>query len=178
MELSKNKKMEQLYSLYESGMYAIAYSILNNVEQSEDVTQEAFLKIYNYLGDIDKVDSKRTKAFITKIVKNMAIDVYRKNKKIINYEDNIVKYVDEDVDPAKIVEKQLITLYRLDALDEALSDIPDYLRKIITMRYGYELKLTEIADILGNDSATIRKQMERARKYLAQRLQKITDDVM
>lgn len=79
MEINKKDKMEQLYSLYESAVYAIAYSILNNVEQAEDVTQDTFLKIYSYLDDIEEVGSKRTKAFITKIVKNTAIDIYRKN---------------------------------------------------------------------------------------------------
>ena len=48
MEINKKAKMEQLYSLYESAVYAIAYSILNNVEQAEDVTQDTFLKIYSY----------------------------------------------------------------------------------------------------------------------------------
>ncbi|MER8314761.1 sigma factor-like helix-turn-helix DNA-binding protein [Acinetobacter baumannii] len=47
----------------------------------------------------------------------------------------------------------------------------------MTMRYGYELKMTEIADILGKDSATIRKQMERARKYLAEKLENVTEDI-
>ena len=97
MEINKKAKMEQLYYLYESAVYAIAYSILNNVEQAEDVTQDTFLKIYSYLDDIEEV--------------------------------------------------------------------------------GYELKMTEIADILGKDSATIRKQMERARKYLAEKLENVTEDI-
>ena len=177
MEINKKAKMEQLYSLYESAVYAIAYSILNNVEQAEDVTQDTFLKIYSYLDDIVEVGSKRTKAFITKIVKNTAIDIYRKNQKISTYSENIEDTMSEDTDPANIVERQLVTLYKLDALDSAMSDISDYLRKIITMRYGYELKMTEIADILGKDSATIRKQMERARKYLAEKLENVTEDI-
>ena len=173
MEINKKAKMEQLYSLYESAVYAIAYSILNNVEQAEDVTQDTFLKIYSYLDDIEEVGSKRTKVFITKI----AIDIYRKNQKISTYSENIEDTMSEDTDPANIVERQLVTLYKLDALDSAMSDISDYLRKIITMRYGYELKMTEIADILGKDSATIRKQMERARKYLAEKLENVTEDI-
>lgn len=177
MEINKKAKMEQLYSLYESAVYAIAYSILNNVEQAEDVTQDTFLKIYSYLDDIEEVGSKRMKAFITKIVKNTAIDIYRKNQKISTYSENIEDTMSEDTDPANIVERQLVTLYKLDALDSAMSDISDYLRKIITMRYGYELKMTEIADILGKDSATIRKQMERARKYLAEKLENVTEDI-
>ena len=177
MEINKKAKMEQLYSLYESAVYAIAYSILNNVEQAEDVTQDTFLKIYSYLDDIEEVGSKRAKAFITKIVKNTAIDIYRKNQKISTYSENIEDTMSEDTDPANIVERQLVTLYKLDALDSAMSDISDYLRKIITMRYGYELKMTEIADILGKDSATIRKQMERARKYLAEKLENVTEDI-
>ena len=177
MEINKKVKMEQLYSLYESAVYAIAYSILNNVEQAEDVTQDTFLKIYSYLDDIEEVGSKRTKEFITKRVKNTAIDIDRINQKISTYSENIEDTMSEDTDPANIVERQLVTLYKLDALDSAMSDISDYLRKIITMRYGYELKMTEIADILGKDSATIRKQMERARKYLAEKLENVTEDI-
>lgn len=177
MEINKKAKMEQLYYLYESAVYAIAYSILNNVEQAEDVTQDTFLKIYSYLDDIEEVGSRRTKAFITKIVKNTAIDIYRKNQKISTYSESVEDTMSEDTDPANIVERQLITLYKLDALDSAMSDISDYLRKIIIMRYGYELKMTEIADILGKDSATIRKQVERARKYLAEKLENVTEDI-
>ena len=58
--------MEQLYSLYESAVYAIAYSILNNVEQAEDVTQDTFLKIYSYLDDIEEVGSKRNESIYNK----------------------------------------------------------------------------------------------------------------
>ena len=174
MDKDKKEKMLQLYSMYESAMYAIAYAILNNVEQAEDATHEAFLKLYTYFDDIEKTDSQKTKALVTRIVKNKAIDTYRKNKKIVMYEDNIKEKENDDTDPAIIVENQLMKLYRLNALENAMNDIPDNLRQIITMRYGYELKMTEIADISGENSATIRKQMERARKYLARRLNDIS----
>ena len=164
MEINKKAKMEQLYSLYESAVYAIAYSILNNVEQAEDVTQDTFLKIYSYLDDIEEVGSKRTKAFITKIVKTQ-LQIYIEKSKISTYSENIEDTMSEDTDPANIVERQLVTLYKLDALDSAMSDISDYLRKIITMRYGYELKMTEqriYQERQRNNKKTDRKE---TRKY-------------
>lgn len=177
MDSNKKLKMEELYSLYESAMYAIAYSILNNVEQAEDVTHDSFEKIYTYLDDIKEADSLKTKAFVTRIVKNKAIDTYRKNKRLSRYDDSFNNVISDEIDPARIIENQLIRLNELDALDNALADMPERLRQVVVMKYGYGLKMTEIASILDKDSATIRKRMERAKKYLADRLGDMAEDI-
>ena len=42
------KLLESMYELYEQGMYRIAYGILNNREQAEDVVQDSFEKLSLY----------------------------------------------------------------------------------------------------------------------------------
>ena len=77
----KRNKLEQLYNFYESKMYGIAYSILNNVGQAEDAVHEAFIKLIPHLDEIEHLDSVKTKRLITYTVKNIAIDIYRRNRK-------------------------------------------------------------------------------------------------
>lgn len=46
---TKNKdyeKMVELYELYEQKIYYVAYSILNNIQQAEDIVQETFIILY------------------------------------------------------------------------------------------------------------------------------------
>ena len=176
MVLDRKQKMEQMYTLYEASMYAIAYSILNNVEQAEDVTQDSFVKIYSYIDDISDPVSYKTKALVSKIVKNTAIDKYRENKRILSLDDNYETAGTQektDTDPAVIIDKYLTELYKRNALDKVLDDMPPSMKQIITMRYAYELKTAEISEILGIGSATVRKRLERARKYLSDRLKDI-----
>lgn len=54
--------MEELYELYEQKVYFIAYSVLNNVQQAEDVVQVTFITL-GYFVDEDKMDSLFLDAF-------------------------------------------------------------------------------------------------------------------
>lgn len=167
MKVSRKHKMLLLYNRYEQSVYNIAYNILKNVEQAEDITQDVFLKIYKYIDDITDVDSSRTAGLVATISKNSAIDKYRENKKMVEYNDEL--YEQSDNDPAIIIENQIEELYYLDILEEELREMPPAMKEIIEMRYGYNLKMSEIADVLGIKSSTVRKRFERAKKYLINR---------
>ncbi len=73
--------LAQLYDAYENKMYGIAYSILNNVEQAEDAVQDAFIKLISYIPTIHGVESLKTKRLVLYTIKNISIDLYRKNRK-------------------------------------------------------------------------------------------------
>lgn len=79
---SKQKeKLHQLYALYEQPLYRIAYAILHQTEQAEDAVSDAFLKIIPHLDQIESPDSPKTKAFLIQVIRNTAINQYRKNAK-------------------------------------------------------------------------------------------------
>ncbi|HAK43038.1 MAG TPA: RNA polymerase subunit sigma, partial [Clostridium sp.] len=77
----QNNMLAQLYDAYENKMYSIAYSILNNVEQSEDAVHDAFIKLIPHLSAIQKIESIKTKRLVVYTIKNIAIDLYRRNRK-------------------------------------------------------------------------------------------------
>lgn len=168
IKVSNLQKMEQLYSLYETKMYSIAYGILKNVEQAEDVVQDSFIKISDYLDKIKSAEDDKTKYLILKIVKTTAINVYRKNKKensLFNYNNDI-----EIEDPQNIIEAKIVNMYNHQILDSIIMNMPEIYKEIIKLRYYYELSNAEISNITGIDSSTIRKRNERAKKYIVKRL--------
>lgn len=72
------KKIEQLYTIYEQPMYRIAYAILKNEWQAEDAVSDSFEKIIVNISKIGNPRSEKTKRYVISIIKNAAIDQYRK----------------------------------------------------------------------------------------------------
>lgn len=94
MLLLKNGDDREFDIIYEETnrlVYYIIYSILKNKEESEDVMQQVYMRIY------DKIDqyTDSPKAWISSIARNLAINQYNKNKK------QNVSYLD-DTDLMKI----------------------------------------------------------------------------
>lgn len=161
-------KMEQLYKLYESKMYTLAYSILKNVAQAEDVVQDSFIKLADYLDNISTADDYKTKSLALKIVKTTAINAYRRNQK----ESSLFDYVEnqEIEDPQNIIEAKLLNMHNHAILNPIFFEMPDIYKEVIKLQYFYELTTAEISVLTGVDHSTIRKRSERAKKYVLERI--------
>ncbi|MFU7551202.1 RNA polymerase sigma factor [Vagococcus salmoninarum] len=58
--------LTELYERYEQKVYRVAYRILNNVQQAEDVTQETFIQIYQKIEQVSSLDEEEQKRYIFK----------------------------------------------------------------------------------------------------------------
>jgi len=166
----QNNMLEQLYDAYEYKMYGIAYSILNNEGQAEDAVQDAFLKLIPHLGDINSVASVETKRLITYTIKNISIDIYRRNRK---ESELFTKGIDDPV----ISENQQGTAYVKTVEDreivvQLLSSLPSKYREIIRYRCYYELSYKEISLLLDISEKAAAKRYERGRKLLKELMEK------
>lgn len=161
----QNNMLEQLYDAYEYKMYGIAYSILNNEGQSEDAVQDAFLKLIPHLGDINSIASVETKRLITYTIKNISIDIYRRNMK---ESELFTKGVDEPV----ISENHVKAVEDREIVIQLLSSLPSKYREIIRYRCYYELSYKEISLLLNISEKTAAKRYERGRKLLKELMEK------
>lgn len=160
----QNNMLAQLYDAYENKMYSIAYSILNNVEQSEDAVHDAFIKLIPHLSAIQKIESIKTKRLIVYTIKNIAIDLYRRNRKETQLftkevEEKVTSENQKGVPSVKTVEdRHMIT--------QLLSKLPSKYREIIQYRCFYELSYKEISSSLNISEDVAAKRYERARKMV------------
>lgn len=156
------KKMEELYEIYEQKIYSVAYLILNNVQQAEDVVQETFITLYNNLEKLNSLDIQEIKLYILRIAKNKAIDSYRKNKRqgelLEEYQRESLEIADENVEEW---EQRVMSENQIDTLLIVLSD--SY-RQVFKYKVFYNLSYKEISKLMGITEANVRKQFERARK--------------
>ncbi len=76
------KKLEEIYRLYENKMFYLAFSILRDEGQAEDVVHNSIIKLVDYLPKIKAGDSPECRALVMKVTKSTAIDLYRATRRV------------------------------------------------------------------------------------------------
>lgn len=157
-------KFEDIYNSYKKTMFYIANDILKNHAQSEDVVHTSFIKIIKNLDKIDEVHCNKTKGFIVTIVRNTAIDVYRKNKKEIGKIEKIIDYKGYQ-EHKEIGIKSDIEL--------AILELPDKYSTVFSLKYYQGLSDEEISGILKIKQSTVRTRILRGKEKLRKILEEM-----
>ena len=147
-------KLEAIYQTYRADMYRVAVSILKNPQDAEDAVHSAFVSIAENANKVEQIESPKTKGYVLTIVRNHAIDLYRKKQ---------LHPQDEYLDASIGVQRQ----YDGDnELAKCILKLPEKHRSVIVLRYyhGYELK--EIAKMLNISYQNALKIEQRARAKL------------
>ena len=146
--------------------FTIAHRILDNREEAEEVSQDAFIKSFTSLQGFNQ-ESKFTTWFY-RIVHNLAVSQLRKRK---THFDTLDEHYDLESDGIEV--NDISTRERKQYLEKAMNRlIPDD-TTMLTLFYLREFSLEEIAAITGIAANTIKVKLFRARKRLAIELQLI-----
>lgn len=155
-------KFIALYNLYKDLLYWIARKRVKNSQDAEDCVQDTFLYVAKNFNKIDKIDSKRTKAYLSTIVTGFAIDIYNKSLKSKNSSITLATELD-DLEVFEQYDKIDLLAVFDEVLDEE-SKILFYLKYI----YGY--KSAEIAELYNVKDSYIRKKLQYSRDKLKKAL--------
>lgn len=149
---------EEIVRRYQARLQRFAYRIIYREDQTQDIVQDAFFKLYQ---TIDRVDTtKKFSSYIFQIAKNTAISFIRKQHKEISLET--IEDLWEDGD---LIEQ----LHQKDTQKSVHTAI-DYLDKkyryVIRLYYFDELSYEEIAKKLKLPINTVRTHLKRAKEEL------------
>ena len=158
--------LEQLYHNHFAKTYRSTYMVTGNVQMAEDATQEAFLKAFTNLHTLK--DISRFSSWISVIATNCAIDILRRNKRII-LTDKENEYLDSNPEnsPQESWEQQETNREVRETL--LLMEPED--REILVLKYFNELSIQEIAELVSLPSGTIKSRLFRAREKFRKLLQ-------
>lgn len=153
-------KFEAVYLKYRGLMYRVAYQVLRNEHDAEDVVHQAFLSIIENLNKISQVDCLKTRAYVVIIVERKAIDIIRSRKRIVDdeYDDSIGGYE--------------IQMPSEDRLSQALAMLPAQHRELLLLRYAQGYDTREVAKIMGMSYDAARKSIWRAKAALKNQLER------
>lgn len=163
MDLSQ---IEQLYHKHFNTTYRTAYLVTRDHQLAEDAAQEAFLRAFTNLHKLK--DLKKFGSWVNTIASNYAIDLLRKNKKLI-FSENTEAHSDQNIDnsPHKSWERKEISR----EIRESLVLLEDSEREVVVLRYYNELSIKEIANLTKTPQGTIKSRLFRARKKIGAFLQ-------
>lgn len=159
MQNGEKKGLEKIYKAYVSYIYAIFLSVTKNRENSEDLTVDFFLKLWN-ISNQYKFGSGH-KMWLTKVAKNMAIDFTRKNSRVelTDSMQDIPSRADNMESP---IEEKVIGQI---SFRETVGLLPDTEQQILLMKFVGQMTFKEIAEILGIPMGTVtwkyRKSLEK-----------------
>ena len=145
-------------------IYAHAYYRLGNTSDAEDVTQEAFLKLWKVAPNW-KQDKAQVSTWLYRVVSNLCKDRYRRTT--LEGTASTKEPTDEATSPTYVLEEQ----YRQKALYAAMSALPEGQRLAVQLRHIDELTNPQIAEIMGVSVEAIESLVARGKRKLTKILQ-------
>ncbi|MDF2539215.1 MAG: polymerase sigma factor [Herbinix sp.] len=163
-------KLEELYKTYRKELYYVAYQILHDYHDAEDVLQTAFIKISKHLDKIGEIRCKKTRGYLVIIVRNLSYDRFNEKKKAIpiDFTDEMA----EEADNETSLEDYVLNLERGRELAEALSKINSGYADLLTLKYYYDYSTSDIADMVNLSYDVVSVRLTRARAALKRILSK------
>ncbi len=158
---------DQLVSEYQTRVVNIAYGMLSDREDAYDAAQEVFIKIYKNIGGF-RMDSALS-TWIYTITRNVCTDFLRKRKEAVSLDaedENRPKTEPEDqkhTPEARIEQTETQRMVR-----EAIAQMDENYRLVITLYDLEGLSYDEIAQIIGCPVGTVKSRLSRARENLKQ----------
>ncbi len=140
--------------------FSVALRMLGNRAEAEDVTQDAMMRLWQMAPDWMPGQAK-VSTWLYRVVLNLCVDLRRKKQP-----DRLAEGVDPEDDSASVVERMQDEA-RKDALQSALSHLPERQRQAVVLRHIEELPNPEIAGIMGISVEAVESLTARGKHALA-----------
>jgi RNA polymerase sigma-70 factor (ECF subfamily) len=169
----------QLVLAYQNMAYNLAYTLLGDSDTAEDATQESFIKVYQNIG---RFRGGSFRAWLLRIVKNTSYDLLRQSKRRHiqplfpeNEDGDEVESPAWLVDPSTSVQAVVEQTEDSTRLYQALDELPEVYRSVLTLVDLYELDYVEAAKVLKVPLGTVKSRLARARLQMQKKLKDCTD---
>ncbi len=156
---------------YSDALFRHAFLRISDRERAIDIVHDAFTKVWSYVRSGHEIESFRP--FLYKVLNNLIIDEYRKNKEASLDALLEKEGVDEgsfDDLTSNTVESLAATLDGKQAF-AMLQELPDAYREVIILRFVDELGPKEISNLLEESENVISVRLHRGLRLLRERIE-------
>lgn len=159
----------EVVNLYQSFAYSVSYRFLGNAEDAEDVTQEAFIRLWKNMHQY-KPEVKLT-TWLYRIIANLCLDVlksshHKQQRKSMDVkaEWNMTHHHTSDADV------QAQELHAI--IQEAASKLTPKQKAVFILRDLEELPVEEVCNILSMSAGNVKSNLYYARQQMSEKLKK------
>jgi RNA polymerase sigma-70 factor (family 1) len=150
----ESKEFEAIFKSYSKSLRNFIYYKSGDLDQSEDLVQEAFVKLWN---NCSKVSIEKAKSFLYTVTNNAFLNEVAHKKVVLTYQKQSHKSYTHESPEYLLEEKQYS-----DKLQNAIANLPDKQRVVFLMNRIDKMSYKEIADTLELSVKAIEKRMHLA----------------
>jgi len=153
----------EAYEAYSDKLFRHAFFRLSNRDRALELTQEAFLKTWDYCAEGGEV--REFKSFLYRILNNLIIDEYRRHKgsSLDEMLENDTGELEAKMSEGSVreTEEGLDEQVLLERIRVRIPELPDVYREAVTMRYIDGLTPKEIAALIGVSENVVSVRLHR-----------------
>lgn len=158
----------------QNAITAIALAITRDVQASEDIAQEAFLKAWKHLGSLKNPDSLLP--WLRQITRNLARDHLRAAQYRPLSGESAEVAISLAADSAPTPAELLLRTEQEQVAAEIIAALPEDSRELLLLFYRESQSSQQVAQLLGLTDAAVRKRLSRARGTVREELMRHFSD--
>ena len=174
LQAGDRAEFARLVDMASAPIYRLGLKMLGNPQDAEDVLQNTFLKALQSLKNFEGRSTPLT--WLYRIAVNEALMLIRRQRPQVEIAEEPQEGADELPAPVQLTdwcclpESDFLSAESRQALDAAISTLPEKLRIVFLLRDIEGLSIHDTSDALGLTEAAVKTRLLRARLHLRERL--------
>ncbi len=160
--------MTRLVTIHKALIFTIVLRMTNDYDASQDLTQETFIKVFRNIKKVKSAEHLRP--WMCTIARNVVRDYFRKVKRSNTISFESIKDFHGHSDTGQIRRRMII--------QNALAQLAEKDRMILTLAYYEGMKLEEVASVMKMNASNVRISIHRARKRLRKKLEGYENELL
>ena len=154
------EEFKRLYYPFHPKLYRIAFALLNNTADAEDILQDTYCKLWSKHDEL--IDILEPEAFCVRLIKNLCLDFLKAPRNRTDNESTELLVIHTGTTP----EQELESKDQIQQIETLIQKLPEKQRIVMQMRGCGDCTLEEIETATGESAANVRVLLSRARKTL------------
>jgi RNA polymerase sigma-70 factor (ECF subfamily) len=146
-------------------VFRIAYSVLGNAPDAEEIAQEAFLSAYQHFSQLR--DEEKFRAWVNRIAFRLALNRQRGARRQMARDMQWNMLQPETTGGARSADDRLLA----QQLRRHIETMPEKLRQVLQLSLVEEMEAADVGAVLGIPAGTVRSRLHTARKLLLELMQ-------
>ncbi len=170
-EERSEEALDAVSQSYRGLCFDIAFRILRSAEDAEECVNDVLLALWNSIPPLPG----NLRAYISKLARNAAIDVYRNrnaDKRGGGQVSLIIDELSECIPDRRASGDMCSDMVLKDLLKRFVASLGDESRRMFVMRYWYSYSCEEVAKTMSVSPGKVKSRLARARKKLKKQLEK------
>jgi RNA polymerase sigma-70 factor (ECF subfamily) len=157
---NNTQALAEIYDRYAESIYRYLYRYLGEAAQAEDLTGEVFLKLLQVLNT-RRAPRDQLQGWLYRVAHNLAMDFFRQQGKATTVPLEEAWVAGADSPPAVLEKRQ-----NQQEVRAAMRRLTADQQQVLLLRFGEDLKTSEVATLLGKSEGAVKVLQHRAIKRL------------